>query len=390
MQLPISAQMTPREGVGSLYYSFASFDAVPFVRHGFSTRLGGVSRGPFSAMNLSFTRGDEAAAVRENFALFCENLGMKAEDVVVSAQEHHTNLYNATAADRGRGVTRERGYTDIDGLLTDEPGVVLCTQYADCVPLFFVDPVRKVVATSHAGWKGTAARIGRITVDRMARGLRLPSGGYLGRNRAVHRGLLFRSGRTCGFRIRRHGGRRRLHTGARRRQIRRRPVGGQSAGSRGGRHRTGAYQRRRLVYPLPSGYFLVTSRRGGPAPEAWRRSSRLQTDRGRENALRDCRYGALLFSIQLSGLGAGDGPVLHQGAAVRQPWLLERPYLPDLRLRGAADFHLSAPDQAGDRVPFSRGAAGVSMRGGHRLGAGICHFMGDGKAVPCQMVGLFG
>ena len=62
MQLPISAQMTPREGVGSLYYSFASFDAVPFVRHGFSTRLGGVSRGPFSAMNLSFTRGDEAAA----------------------------------------------------------------------------------------------------------------------------------------------------------------------------------------------------------------------------------------------------------------------------------------------------------------------------------------
>lgn len=62
MQLPISAQMTPREGVGSLYYSFASFDAVPFVRHGFSTRLGGVSRGPFSAMNLSFTRGMEAAA----------------------------------------------------------------------------------------------------------------------------------------------------------------------------------------------------------------------------------------------------------------------------------------------------------------------------------------
>lgn len=55
-------------------------------------------------------------------------------------------------------------------------------------PLFFVDPVRKVVATSHAGWKGTAARIGRITVDRMARGLRLPSGGYLSRNRAVHRG----------------------------------------------------------------------------------------------------------------------------------------------------------------------------------------------------------
>lgn len=169
MQLPISTQMTAHEGPGPAYYSFTAFDRIPFVRHGFSTRLGGVSREPFSTMNLSFTRGDEEEAVRKNFALFCGLLGVKAEDVVVSAQEHHTNLYPATAADRGRGVTRERGYADIDGLLTDEPGVVLCTQYADCVPLFFVDPIRRVVATSHAGWKGTAARIGRITVERMAR-----------------------------------------------------------------------------------------------------------------------------------------------------------------------------------------------------------------------------
>ena len=58
MQLPISAQMTPREGVGSLYYSFASFDAVPFVRHGFSTRLGGVSTGIYESMDLGTTRGE--------------------------------------------------------------------------------------------------------------------------------------------------------------------------------------------------------------------------------------------------------------------------------------------------------------------------------------------
>ncbi len=152
-----------------LYYSFPSLDALPFVRHGFSTRLGGVSRGLYESMNLSFTRGDEAAAVRENFVRFCGALGLHAEDVVLSAQEHHTALYNATAADRGRGITRERGYTDIDGLLTDEPGVALCTQYADCVPLFFADPVRRVVATSHSGWKGTAAQIGRVTVERMCR-----------------------------------------------------------------------------------------------------------------------------------------------------------------------------------------------------------------------------
>ena len=118
-------------------------------------------------MNLSFTRGDDPCAVRENFDRFCSAVGVLADRVVVSAQEHHTTIYNATAADCGRGITRDRGYEDVDGLLTDEPGVVLCTQYADCVPLFFVDPVRRVVGTSPSGWKGTVAQIGAVTVERM-------------------------------------------------------------------------------------------------------------------------------------------------------------------------------------------------------------------------------
>lgn len=166
--LPESRTLTPHPGEVP-YYTFPAFDAVPFVRHGFSTRLGGVSGGDCASMNLSYSRGDSPAAVRENFERFCAAIGVKAGNVVVSAQEHHTEIRNVTAADRGRGVTREKGYADIDGLLTDEPDVVLCTQYADCVPLFFLDPVRRVVGTSHAGWKGTAARIGAVTVERMRR-----------------------------------------------------------------------------------------------------------------------------------------------------------------------------------------------------------------------------
>ncbi len=162
-----SKTLTEHEKNGVVYYTFPSFDAVPFVRHGFSTRLGGVSVGIYESMNLSYTRGDDPVAVRENFRRFCDAVGVNSNDAVVSAQEHHTTLYNATAADRGRGVTRERGYTDVDGLLTDEPNVVLFTQYADCVPLFFVDPIKRVVATSHAGWRGTAAQIGAVTVQRM-------------------------------------------------------------------------------------------------------------------------------------------------------------------------------------------------------------------------------
>ena len=162
-----SNTLQEHEQNGVVYYTFPAFDAVPFVRHGFSTRLGGVSRGVFDSMNLSYTRGDDAAAVRENFARFCAAVGVDSEKAVVSAQEHHTVIYNVTAADCGRGVTRERGYADIDGLITDEPNIPLITQYADCVPLLFVDPVRKVVATSHAGWRGTAAGIGAVTVERM-------------------------------------------------------------------------------------------------------------------------------------------------------------------------------------------------------------------------------
>lgn len=167
MTLPESRTLTEHRQGALVYYTFPPFDALPFVRHGFSTRLGGVSRGRYASMNLSFSRGDEETAVRENFRLFCTAVGVRDENVVVSAQTHSIRLYNATAADRGRGITRPRGYTDVDGLLTDEPDVVLCTQFADCVPLFFADPVRRVVAASHAGWRGTAAGIGGETVRRM-------------------------------------------------------------------------------------------------------------------------------------------------------------------------------------------------------------------------------
>lgn len=150
-----------------LYYSFPAFDALPFVRHGFSTRLGGVSEGIFASMNLSFGREDDEAAVRENFRRICAAMGVQPENVVISAQTHTVNVYNVTAADRGRGITGPKGYTDVDGMITDEPDVVLCTQYADCVPLFFVDPRRRVVATSHAGWRGTAGGMAQVTVERM-------------------------------------------------------------------------------------------------------------------------------------------------------------------------------------------------------------------------------
>ncbi len=94
----------------------------------------------FSTMNLSFTRGDEEAAVRENYRRLARALGAEVGQFVCSDQTHTVNVRRVTAADAGKGLTRERDYRDVDGLITDEPGLVLSTFYADCVPLYVVDP----------------------------------------------------------------------------------------------------------------------------------------------------------------------------------------------------------------------------------------------------------
>ena len=65
------------------------------------------------------------------------------------------------------GITRPLAWQDVDGLVTDVPGICLVTFYADCVPLFFVDPVKKVIGLSHSGWRGTVKRMGQVTVDAM-------------------------------------------------------------------------------------------------------------------------------------------------------------------------------------------------------------------------------
>ena len=149
------------------YLSFPMFRDTGLVTDGFSTRLGGVSEGCFSFLNLSFDRGDDRAAVAENFRRMGEALGVRCEDMVLSQQTHTTNIRIVTDEDRGKGITRERDYTDIDGLITNVPGICLVTTYADCVPLYFLDPVKKVIALSHSGWRGTVGKIGKKTVELM-------------------------------------------------------------------------------------------------------------------------------------------------------------------------------------------------------------------------------
>lgn len=149
------------------YLEYPLFADTGMVRHGFSTRLGGVSEGWYSSLNFSFTRGDEESAVRENFRRMGESLGVKCEDMVFSQQTHTTNVRVVTEEDRGMGIMRPLEYQNVDGLVTNVPGICLVTFYADCVPLYFLDPVKKVIGLSHSGWRGTVGKIGKVTVDLM-------------------------------------------------------------------------------------------------------------------------------------------------------------------------------------------------------------------------------
>lgn len=138
------------------YKSFAQY---PDVIHGFSTRLGGVSKEHLYSMNLSFSRGDERDNVVTNHKLFGKAVGYNPEKLVFSDQVHDTKIYIVDENDIGKGFSRESDIKEIDGLVTNVRDIPLITFYADCVPLFFYDKVRKVVGLAHSGWKGTVNNI---------------------------------------------------------------------------------------------------------------------------------------------------------------------------------------------------------------------------------------
>ncbi len=149
------------------FLQYTMLEETGVVTHGFSTRLGGVSEGDCSTMNLSYARGDAKEAVDENYRRIADAIGFCVESIVCSDQTHTTNVLCVDTKDCGNGITRPRPYTDVDGLVTNVPNVTLATFYADCVPLYLVDPVQKVIGLSHSGWKGTVGNIGAETVKMM-------------------------------------------------------------------------------------------------------------------------------------------------------------------------------------------------------------------------------
>lgn len=143
------------------YLFYPMLENTDIVAHGFSTRLGGVSAGNCATMNISTHRGDNPEAVDENRRRIAEAIGVTPEDMVYTQQTHTTNVAVVTEGDRGAS------FPETDGMVTDVPGICLVTFYADCVPLYFVDPVKKVIGLSHSGWRGTVNKMANITIAKM-------------------------------------------------------------------------------------------------------------------------------------------------------------------------------------------------------------------------------
>ena len=154
-----------REQGGVGIYTLPAFSARSEIDHGFSARIGGVSKPPFTGLNLSFTH-DERADVMENYRRFSRGAGFPEESMVMDSYEHGITVLQVDRQDRGRGFTRE-SLPACDGLITNDPEVTLITGHADCMAFYFFDPVKRAIGLCHAGWRGALGRIGGNVIAQM-------------------------------------------------------------------------------------------------------------------------------------------------------------------------------------------------------------------------------
>lgn len=160
--------MTEHNVDGVVFRTADRFSAAGGVVHGFSTRLGGVSEGAWASMNLGTTRGDKREHVCENYRRFFGAIGASMDKLVMTNQIHEAEIRTVTSHDYKKDLYDYEGY-EVDGLITNRPGVALVIFSADCLPVLLYDPVQRVICAVHAGWRGTVAGIAPKGVEKMAK-----------------------------------------------------------------------------------------------------------------------------------------------------------------------------------------------------------------------------
>ena len=151
--------------------SFRSLFRHQTIRHFVSTRTGGQSNAPYDSLNLGYHVGDNPEHVLENRKRLALAVGIPLSCFTLAKQIHSGTVAVVSEAMRGRGSTKyEEAIETTDAMVTDVPGICLVILVADCVPMLFFDPVKKVIGVAHAGWKGTLQSIALHTVGAMENG----------------------------------------------------------------------------------------------------------------------------------------------------------------------------------------------------------------------------
>ena len=135
----------------------------------FTTRLGGVSEGPYGELNLAYHVGDEAERVAVNRELLCKALSLRLDRLTCAEQVHGSAIAEVDEKLAGRGADSKCAIPGADGLITGLAGIPLAILTADCVPVVLVDPINGKVGVVHAGWRGTIAGIAEVAVERLVR-----------------------------------------------------------------------------------------------------------------------------------------------------------------------------------------------------------------------------
>jgi len=150
------------------YFNCRELDDTKLVVNAFTTRTGGVSRIPFDNLNLAYNVGDKESRVAENRKIILDVLNIDYRNTVSAQQVHKDRIALVRKEDKGKGAFKySNGIAQTDALITDTPGIPLLMCYADCVPIFILDPAKKVIALIHSGRRGTELELTLKTLFKM-------------------------------------------------------------------------------------------------------------------------------------------------------------------------------------------------------------------------------
>lgn len=163
--------MWNRHEDGEVWYTSPLLDGAG-ARHLFATRIGGVSRGAFGGWNFAAGVGevrDTEQNVFENYEIAANKFGLHASDICRSYQAHTDYVMTVDGMHRGVGTVLPKFSFGVDGLVSATKDLLLSVRSADCVPILLYDPVHRICAAVHAGWRGTVSGIAVNAVREMQR-----------------------------------------------------------------------------------------------------------------------------------------------------------------------------------------------------------------------------